>query len=79
MYNMVSFPTVTNCILCGDTPDEIEDTHYATVTYSDVQGAYAGTGNIDADPLFVRDPDPGPDGVWGTEDDDYGDLRPTSR
>jgi hypothetical protein len=79
MYNMVSFPTVTNCILWGDTPDEIEDTHYATVTYSDVQGAYAGTGNIDADPLFVRDPDPGPDGVWGTEDDDYGDLRPTSR
>jgi hypothetical protein len=27
------------------------------------------------DPLFVRDPNPGPDGVWGTVDDDYGDLR----
>lgn len=30
---------------------------------------------LDADPLFVRNPDPGPDGQWGTADDDYGDLR----
>src|SRR5690606_8886951 len=30
---------------------------------------------LDQDPLFVRPPDPGPDGRWGTEDDDYGDLR----
>src|SRR5690606_177338 len=30
---------------------------------------------LDADPLFVRAPDPGPDGRWGTFDDDYGDLR----
>jgi len=34
--------------------------------------------NIDADALFVRQPDPGPDGEWGTIDDDYGDLRLTS-
>ena len=34
-----------------------------------------GGGNIDADPLFVRDPDPG-DGDWSTlEDNDYGDLH----
>ncbi|NLF32145.1 MAG: LEPR-XLL domain-containing protein [Planctomycetes bacterium] len=26
-------------------------------------------------PLFVRDPSIGPDGVWGTSDDDPGDLR----
>jgi predicted outer membrane repeat protein len=42
-------------------------------------GPYAGItwgpGNIDADPQFVRAPDPGPIGVWGTETDDYGDLR----
>ena len=25
--------------------------------------------------LFVRHPDPGDDGDWGTPDDDYGDLR----
>ena len=34
-----------------------------------------GGGNIDADPLFIRSPDPG-DGDWTTPDDnDYGDLR----
>jgi parallel beta-helix repeat protein len=40
--------TLTNCILWGDVGGEIAGT--ATVTYSDVQGGYAGTGNIDADP-----------------------------
>ncbi len=32
-------------------------------------------GVVDADPLFERSPSPGPDGAWGTGDDDYGDLR----
>jgi hypothetical protein len=33
-------------------------------------------GNIvGEDPGFVRNPDAGADGVWGTEDDDYGDLH----
>ena len=32
-------------------------------------------GNLDADPLFVREPTPGADGTWGAADDDYGDLR----
>ena len=39
-----------------------------SVTYSDIQGGYAGAGNINAYPLFI-DPD-GPDNVAGTEDDD---------
>ena len=30
---------------------------------------------VGVDPLFVRNPSRGPDGVWGTADDDYGDLR----
>jgi len=47
----------------------------ATFSYSDVMGAAPGTGNIDADPLFVEAPDPGPDGEWGTADDDHGDLH----
>jgi hypothetical protein len=34
-----------------------------------------GPGNIDADPLFTSNSDPGPDGEWGTRDDEYGDLR----
>jgi hypothetical protein len=38
-------------------------------------GAVDGGGNIDLDPMFVRPPDPGPDGTWDGVDDDYGDLR----
>jgi predicted outer membrane repeat protein len=32
-------------------------------------------GNIDGDPLFVRNPDPGPFAVWDGWRDDYGDLH----
>ncbi|HEY1685393.1 MAG TPA: right-handed parallel beta-helix repeat-containing protein [Tepidisphaeraceae bacterium] len=42
-------------------------------TYSDLFG-FAGTGDIATDPLFIRNPSSGPDGLWGTSDDDYGDL-----
>jgi len=45
-----------------------------SVSHSDIQGGIPGDGNIDANPLFTRDPSPGIDGEWGTEDDDYGDL-----
>ncbi|NNF57716.1 MAG: T9SS type A sorting domain-containing protein [Rhodothermaceae bacterium] len=46
------------------------------VTHALVSGGFAsGTAIIDADPLFVRAPSPGPDALWGTSDDDYGDLR----
>ncbi|MCP4610914.1 MAG: right-handed parallel beta-helix repeat-containing protein, partial [Planctomycetes bacterium] len=49
-----STPTVTNCILYGDTGTEIYNfSSTPTVTYCDIQGGYTGTGNIDADPLFV--------------------------
>ncbi len=52
-----SIPVLTNCILWADTRDEI----YATlgtpvVAYSNIQGGFAGEGNIDADPLF-KDPE----------------------
>jgi hypothetical protein len=59
----------------------------SVISYSLVQGSGGsgagwdttlgtdGDGNIDADPQFVRDPDPG-DGYWSTlADNDYGDLR----
>jgi parallel beta-helix repeat protein len=67
---------MTNCVL-WDGGDEIWNNNGSSVTinYTDVQGGFPGDGNIDADPLLVRDPDPGPDGYWGTADDDYGDLR----
>jgi len=48
--------TATNCILWGDTPDEIyvSGTAPVVITFSDVQGAgvYPGAGNINADPAF---------------------------
>jgi parallel beta-helix repeat protein len=56
MYDSNSNPTVTNCILWGnDGPQIYNDSSSPTVTYSDVQGGYAGTGNIDADPRFDHD------------------------
>jgi hypothetical protein len=64
IYNLnAGSPTLTNVILWGDTagglPNEIYDVDSSpVVTYSNVQGSYPGTGNIDARPLFV-DPDHG--------------------
>jgi hypothetical protein len=53
IYNAgLAAPVVTNSIIWGNTPNQIANDP-ATVTYSDVQGGYAGIGNIDADPLFV--------------------------
>ncbi len=57
LYNRSSSPSLTNSILWGDTPDEIfnydDETGTPVVTYSDVEGGYAGVGNIDAVPWFV--------------------------
>jgi hypothetical protein len=68
--------TVVNCVVWGNTPHQIEG-QSTSVSHSLVQGGWsgAGFGNLDIDPMFIRDPDPGPDGEWGTADDDYGDLR----
>jgi len=53
IYNYHASPTVTNCILWGNSREEIFDSwSNPVVTYCDVQGGYAGYGNIDADPLF---------------------------
>ncbi len=71
-----SSPTLTNCIIRGGNSSPIYNSSSTPViSYSDIEGGYTGTGNIDADPLFVRNPSPGADTVWGTADDDYGDLR----
>ena len=64
MYNAcgdsryTSSPVLTNCVLWADSPNEVSNDYGGepVVTYSDIQGGYDGTGNIDADPLFV---DPG--------------------
>lgn len=52
--------TLTNCILHKDIGDEIANDYSssiapnAIVSYSDIQGGYGGTGNINADPLFIN-------------------------
>ncbi len=58
IYNIFSTPTVTNTIVWANGPGEIFDDigAMATVSYSNVQGGWAGagSGNIDDDPLFVE-------------------------
>jgi hypothetical protein len=55
MYNYNSSPTVSNCILWADVPSEIQYKYdKPIVIYSDVQGGWPGTGNINADPCFVN-------------------------
>ena len=52
-----SYPIFINSILRNNSPEEIQD-YYGSVivTYSDIEGGWTGTGNVDIDPLFV-DPD----------------------
>jgi len=45
--------TLTSCILWGNTPGQISGAS-VTVTSSDVQGGFAGVGNIALDPLFTN-------------------------
>jgi hypothetical protein len=45
---------VCNNIIWGNDPNQIAG--YGDVTYCDVQAGWPGTGNIDADPLFVDSP-----------------------
>ena len=52
-----AFPTLDNCILWDNnapfSPEIATSGGSPSVTYSDVAGGWTGTGNIDADPLFV--------------------------
>jgi hypothetical protein len=70
---------VANCVFQGNTDAAGLELYVAvgmaTIMFSDVRGGWSGQGNIDADPVFVRPPASGPDNLWGTADDDYGDLR----
>jgi len=55
VFNYESSATIRNCILWGDTPEEIHvDGGSASVTYSDVEGGWMGEGNIDSEPCFVN-------------------------
>lgn len=72
---------VTNSIFWGNLPGEISRGAYSLlISFSDLHGGFPlgatnGGGNIYNNPKFARPPNPGLDGVWGSDDDDYGDLR----
>jgi GH25 family lysozyme M1 (1,4-beta-N-acetylmuramidase) len=53
--NYSSSTTLTNCVLWGNLTEIDNDDSAAatTVANSDIEGGYAGSGNINADPLFV--------------------------
>ena len=91
IFNHSSNPTITNVIIWGNEAPTGSQIHNATggvpqISYSDVQGCGDSTtwvsacgsnggGNIDEDPVFVQNPDPGDDD-WSTKgDNDYGDLH----
>jgi hypothetical protein len=86
-YLSYASPTIANTIIAfnssgvvltyGGEPILWHNCVYGNTAYDysvidDPTGTY---GNISEDPLFVLTPDPGPDGEWGTEDDEPGDLR----
>jgi parallel beta-helix repeat protein len=50
-FSYQSNATLTSCIVWGNTPNQM--LNVMNVTYSDVQGGIAGTGNLNADPAFV--------------------------
>jgi hypothetical protein len=85
-----SDPMLSNCILWHNAPQAVFiNNSNPSIISCDVQGGWPGTGNIDADPFFVRNPSDGGDG-WGDDpatpdvdesaNDDFGDLhlRPSS-
>jgi hypothetical protein len=47
-----SNPTLTNCILWGNTFSQVSGD--AIISYSDIEGGFPGEGNIDIDPCFVN-------------------------
>ena len=59
IYSDTAYPSITNCILWGNSAPTGPDVYYYSssfppeITYSDVQGGWPGAGNIDANPLFV--------------------------
>ncbi len=52
VYNANARPVITNSILWGNTTPQSTDS--GVITYSIIQGGYAGLGNSNQDPLFVR-------------------------
>ncbi|OGP58914.1 MAG: hypothetical protein A2V67_20785, partial [Deltaproteobacteria bacterium RBG_13_61_14] len=62
IYNFDSSLVMTNSVVWGNRADTdiltigVFGTSTADVSYSDVEGGYAGTGNLDSNPLFAGNP-----------------------
>ncbi len=70
IFAALSTNTLTNNIIWGTNSEIVNNALAFTVTYSIVQGGFTGTGNLNADPLFVDAADAdGADNVFGTADD----------
>jgi hypothetical protein len=72
IYSNNSSPVITGSILWGKSANGmiVNNGGTATVSYSIVEGGFAGTGNINSDPLFVNAADPdGTDNIFATADD----------
>jgi predicted outer membrane repeat protein len=73
--NFAVLTTINNSILWGNTAQtgaNIQNVNSSTpnITYSDIQGGFSGTGNINSDPLFENASDPdGVDNIFRTGDD----------
>ena len=61
-------------VSCVDSRLTASHTLVATRSMESEAGNIGGTTSSPLDPRFLRNPNPGPDGVWGTADDDYGNL-----
>ena len=80
---MLSDPLVENSIVWGNAAASYPQIYFdnvMTVSYSILEGGCplsgaACTNVLNSDPDFVGDADPGADTTWGTDDDNYGDLR----
>ena len=91
IYNDGSQLSLVNCILRNNTASDAGDQVHTetgqgpTFSYCNVQGSGGGWddlgtdggNNIDDDPGFENEPDAGADGLWGSADDDYGNLHLT--
>ena len=79
IYSNTRTLTLTNCILWANIAINGSQIYNydssISVFHSDIQGGSLDNGNLNNNPLFVRNPYTGLDGQWGTEDDDYGDLQ----
>jgi predicted outer membrane repeat protein len=54
--NYISVPTISNSIFYGNSSEIFNAGFPSVVTYSIIQGGYAGTGNLDVNPQFVQQP-----------------------